>query len=105
VRWLWLGVTVAALVLAVVVDLRVVVALVAAYLIFRSGMALLSSLRADAGTVTTPAPEPVADTEERTVYRCEECGTELLLLVRGEESPPRHCGERMRGRTEVPRSN
>lgn len=104
-RWLWLVVTAAALVLAVVIDLRFVVALVAAYVIFRFGMALLSSLRSQAGNVTSPPPEPVTDAEERTVFRCEECGTEVLLLVRGEETPPRHCGEQMRGRTEVPRGN
>lgn len=39
-------------------------------------------------------PQPVAE-GERSVYWCQECGTELLLLVRGSDSSPRHCGMKM----------
>lgn len=46
-------------------------------------------------------PEPVDLDEGRTLYWCESCGTELLLLVRGSGNPPRHCGERMHERVEV----
>ena len=47
-------------------------------------------------------PEPVDPTsDDRTLYWCEECGTELLLVVKGSGLPPRHCGTRMHERTEI----
>ena len=46
--------------------------------------------------------EPVAVTgDERTLYWCEECGTELLLTIRGTSAPPRHCGSSMHERVEL----
>lgn len=48
-------------------------------------------------------PEPVSSDDERTLYWCEECRTELLLVVRGNGQPPRHCGSRMHERIELPR--
>lgn len=102
-RWVWWLIAVAAVALAFIAELRVIIAFVAAVLIFRMGMALLRMLRADAGNVTPQPAEPVTDPRERTVYWCEECGAEVLLLVRGEGNPPRHCGEGMRTRVEVPR--
>lgn len=47
-------------------------------------------------------PELVDDDDARTVYRCDACGTEVLLLIRGSDTPPRHCGERMSEREEIP---
>jgi hypothetical protein len=38
---------------------------------------------------------------ERTLFWCEECGTEVLLLVRGTNRAPSHCGQRMHQRTEI----
>ena len=46
------------------------------------------------------APAPVAD-NERTLFWCEECGTEVLLVVRGTARGPSHCGQRMNERTEL----
>lgn len=47
-------------------------------------------------------PERVdPSTDDRTLYWCEECGTELVLVVRGSGLPPRHCGTRMHERTEI----
>jgi len=43
------------------------------------------------------------DGPERTVFRCAECGTEVLLLYRGTPKAPSHCGQRMIARTEVVR--
>jgi len=43
----------------------------------------------------------VEDGPERTVFRCEECGTEVLLLHRGTSRAPSHCGQRMTARTEL----
>ncbi len=45
-------------------------------------------------------PDPVND-DERTLFWCEECGTEVLLLVRGTPRAPSHCGQRMHERTEI----
>jgi hypothetical protein len=45
-------------------------------------------------------PVPV-NADERTLFWCEECGTEVLLLVRGTPRAPSHCGQRMHERTEI----
>ncbi|MEX0836164.1 MAG: hypothetical protein WD010_08745, partial [Nitriliruptor sp.] len=46
--------------------------------------------------------DPTAvDPDERTLFWCEECGTEVLLLVRGITRAPSHCGQRMHERTEI----
>ena len=45
-------------------------------------------------------PRPVGP-DERTLFWCEECGTEVLLLVRGTSRAPSHCGQRMHERTEI----
>jgi hypothetical protein len=68
---------------------------------------LLSSLRVlgkDARAPGMPDEEVVAtpvSTSERTLFWCEECGTEVLLLVRGTARAPSHCGQRMHERTEI----
>ncbi len=38
---------------------------------------------------------------ERTLFWCEECGTEVMLVVRGTPRAPSHCGQRMHERTEI----
>lgn len=43
--------------------------------------------------------------DERTLYWCEECGTEVMLLVRGTPRAPSHCGQRMHERIELLRHN
>jgi membrane associated rhomboid family serine protease len=65
------------------------------------GIGSLMSLQAGAAHVPDGDPAPVDPTVERTTYWCAGCGAELLLLVRGTQSPPRHCGERMRERVEI----
>jgi len=67
----------------------VLVAMVAAYLIFRMGMSLLRAL-------ATPLPEPPPAGELRKVkfmYRCAICGTEVRMTIATTEDPepPRHC--------------
>lgn len=42
------------------------------------------------------------DPDERIMYWCEQCGTELLLVLRGSGAAPRHCGTRMHERAEIP---
>jgi hypothetical protein len=71
--------------------------------ILRIGLASFGSLRAGAAHIPDGPPTPVDPSAERIVYWCGGCGAELLLLVRGTESPPRHCGERMTERVEVGR--
>lgn len=46
-------------------------------------------------------PPSAVGPNDRTLYWCEECGTEYLLLIRGSGSPPRHCGTTMHERTEI----
>jgi hypothetical protein len=72
--------------------------------IARIGFATFASLRGGAAHVPEGDPEPVDLTAERVTYWCEGCGAELLLLVRGTATAPRHCGERMLERHEIARS-
>lgn len=69
------------------------------------GIGSLMSLQAGAAHIPDGDPAPVDPTAERTTYWCAGCGAEVLLLVRGTESPPRHCGERMRERVEILREH
>lgn len=72
-------------------------------LILRIGLASFGSLRSGAAHVPSGPPQPLDPSLERITYWCAGCGAELLLLIRGAEVPPRHCGERMAERREVPR--
>ena len=45
-------------------------------------------------------PRP-ATGDERVLYWCEECGTELVLLVHGSGAAPRHCAATMHERAEL----
>ncbi len=72
---------------------NVAVALVAAYLIFKVGFAML-------GGLARPLPEPPPPGEMRKVklrYRCSLCGLELRIDRAIDEDPiaPRHCMEDM----------
>ena len=73
--------------------------------ILRVGYASLRSFQEGAAHIPSGEPTPLDVREERTTYWCEGCGAELLLLVRGTGMPPRHCGERMHERAEVPRDS
>jgi hypothetical protein len=73
--------------------LSVAVAVLAGWLIFRVGYAVLRAL-------ATPPPEPPPPGELRQVritYRCSICGTEVRMTAATEEfpEPPRHCQEDM----------
>ncbi|MGH2783926.1 MAG: hypothetical protein ACRDJ1_01555 [Actinomycetota bacterium] len=66
---------------------------------------LLGTLRGFAGPrggakapieAVEPMPEGL-----RILYWCETCGLEVLVLRRGGENPPRHCGESMTKREEL----
>lgn len=73
--------------------LRVLLALAAALLIVRLGIAALASM-------TQPVPEPPPPGElrkVRLVYRCSTCGTEVRMTsaVDTDPEPPRHCMDEM----------
>ena len=73
--------------------LSIVIAVGAAYLILRLGIAMLRSMVA-------PAPEPPPPGELRRVklrYRCPVCGMELRVTaaVNEDPMPPRHCMDEM----------
>lgn len=102
----WSAVIVAVLVVvATDVPAAYVFAPLLAVAILRFGFGSLRSLQAGAAHIPDGDPEPVDQTTERITYWCAGCGAEVLLLVRGTESPPRHCGERMRERIELLREH
>jgi DNA-directed RNA polymerase subunit RPC12/RpoP len=84
-----------------VLEPRYVVAPLMGLTIWRIGTASFASLRAGGAHIPDGPPEPVDVRTERTTYYCTGCGAEWLLLVRGAEVPPRHCGERTVERREV----
>lgn len=72
---------------------RVIVALVAMYLIVRAGLAILRGMAA-------PIPEPPPPGELRKVkiqFQCQMCGTEVRMTMSTNEEPepPRHCMQEM----------
>lgn len=73
---------------------RVLIALVATYVILRVGIGFLRSM-------ARPQPEPPPPGEMRKVkitYRCDVCGTEVRMTLAPDEDPPppKHCLEDMR---------
>jgi hypothetical protein len=46
----------------------------------------------------------VPSPDVRISYLCDNCKTELLLLRKGSDAPPRHCGEAMTKREEIARA-
>ncbi len=102
-RLFWPVVAVGALLVAFgVVEARYVFAPLLGLFIWRFGMASFGSLRAGGAHIPDGPPQPVDPADERITYWCAGCGAELLLLVRGAAVAPRHCGERMAERREVP---
>lgn len=94
-----------AVVVGTQVDWKLVIAPLIGLAIWSWASATLRSF-ANHGTTGVAAsiePEVVSDRPERIFYWCGECSTEVLLLVRGSGSAPRHCGERMHERAELPR--
>ena len=85
-----------------VVEPRYVFAPLLGLFIWRMGVASFGSLRHGGAHIPDGPAVPVDPSAERVTYWCSGCGAELLLLVRGAEVAPRHCGERMAERREVP---
>jgi hypothetical protein len=82
---------------------RVAVAIIIAVALVSIGLGMLLSL-----VRRTPRNVPLPEAEAppanlRITFWCEECGTEVLLIRKGSEAPPRHCGEPMTRREEIAR--
>ena len=72
---------------------RLIVAIVVAFLIIRAGLAMLRGIAA-------PIPEPPPPGELRKVkiqFQCHVCGTEVRMTMSTNEEPeaPRHCMQEM----------
>ena len=72
-------------------------------LVWAWGTATLRSFRRGAhGVGTADEGDVSADAVPgTTLFWCEECGAELLVVAPGSGLPPRHCGARMHARTEI----
>jgi hypothetical protein len=76
----------------------VLLALLAGFVIWRVGIAMLRSLTltSPSSDSNEPAPSEPEDVDDLDVYLvCGECGTELKVSRLGELQIPRHCGEKM----------
>jgi hypothetical protein len=71
---------------------RAAVGLLIATLVIQWGLASMRPLQVGAKAY---APVDVVEESGVPVYSCRECGTQLVLLRRGSDKPPRHCGEPM----------
>lgn len=72
---------------------RIAVGLLACYLLFRLGVAMLAPL-----AIPVPDPPPAGELRKvRINYRCTLCGMEVRMTVANDEMPaaPRHCLEDM----------
>jgi hypothetical protein len=72
---------------------KLLIAVVAGYLIFKAGFAVL-------GSFARPVPEPPPPGEMRKVkltYRCSLCGMEVRIreALSEDPEPPRHCMDEM----------
>ncbi|HEX9889750.1 MAG TPA: hypothetical protein VGA69_09750 [Nitriliruptorales bacterium] len=98
---------VGALALGALTQWRYVLAPLLGLLILQWGLATLRSFRMGAYgqdlDQQRAGPEPVS-ADDRVLYWCEPCGAELVLVTRGADRPPRHCGQNMYERTELPMS-
>jgi hypothetical protein len=88
-------------VVGIVFGWRWVVAPLLLYAVVRWAIASLRVLGGDAAALAGRIEAAPVDPRERTFFRCEECDTEVLLLVRGSSRAPSHCGQRMQERTEL----
>jgi len=72
---------------------RAALAIIIATVSLRLGFGMMRPLRV--GEKSHPPVDVVTD-GGIPVYTCAGCGTQVVLLRKGNERPPRHCGEPMR---------
>ena len=90
-----------AIVIGQLVGFQWVFAPLLGFVIFKWSFTTLRSM-AYGGQADEPnEPQPVSLDDDRILYWCEECGTELVLTVRGTGKAPRHCGTSMHERAEL----
>ena len=97
--------TALAVLIGINVGWRWVLAPLLAFVLLRWLLGSLRALMTDARNLSSEEraameASPVSS-DERTLFWCEECGTEVLLLVRGTDRAPSHCGQRMHERHEI----
>lgn len=69
-------------------------------IIFAIGFVTVRGFAGPRGGVERPPPEPLP-AGVRILFWCENCGAELLVVRRGSDAIPRHCGEPMHRREEI----
>lgn len=107
-RWLVIGLgVVAAVAVGSQFGWKFVFAPLLGYAFIRWSIGSLRAMTTDArARAHLEEPQPVVvEREERVLYWCEDCGTSLVLLVRGTGKPPRHCAQTMHERAELPRAD
>lgn len=72
---------------------RAALAVVIATVSIRLGFGMMRPLRVDE---KNHPPVDVVDSGGIPVYTCTGCATQVVLLRKGNDRPPRHCGEPMR---------
>ena len=72
---------------------RAALAIVLATVCARLGFGMMRPLRVDE---KSHPPVDVVRDDGIPVYTCAGCGTQVVLLRKGTDRPPRHCGEAMR---------
>jgi hypothetical protein len=80
--------------------MRVGLAVLFGLIIFGLGFATVRGFAGPRGGVAKPEPAPLA-AGVRLLFWCENCGAEFLVMRRGADTIPRHCGEPMHRREEV----
>jgi hypothetical protein len=84
----------------------VAIAALAGLVIFGLGFGVIRGFAGPRGRTSVGADIEAAapvPKDVRILFWCETCGTEVLLLRAGTDNPPRHCGEPMTRREELPR--
>ena len=80
--------------------MRYLIAALIGLSVFGIGIGTLRGLSRPRASVRPEEAVPVLKST-RITFWCETCGTELLLLRKGTDNPPRHCGEPMVRREEA----
>lgn len=84
--------------------MRLVIAIIMFAVLATFAFGMLRSLGGRTPHAHDPEEAVTPPPDVRIVFRCATCGTELLVLRRGSDAAPRHCGEAMTLREEIPRA-